>query len=88
MTLDVVLRNPGSAFDVPLRATSTFYTMVGSPTGWIWKKALINVDTVRKSFSGDTLSWDWNTFTFGNTYHPSSSNDSTAPLSWNITAGA
>jgi hypothetical protein len=40
--------------------TTTFYTMAGNPTGWLWKLATINVDSVR---SGTATGWQWKTIT-------------------------
>lgn len=89
--MDIVLRNPGSIFNISFSTASiesAFYTMVGSPTGWVWKKATIDVDSARKSSSNDMLSWDWGTFTVGSGYYPSSSSEATAPLMWNMSIGA
>lgn len=46
-----------------LTTDTKFDTMVGSPTGWEWRPAIIDSESVPKSANPDGLGWSWGTAT-------------------------
>jgi hypothetical protein len=51
---------------------TSFNTMSGSPTGWIWDKVTINIGTAPRSKTANSLGWSWGVVTGdSSTYIPS-----------------